>query len=286
MMQCFNIPLLSRADAFQHRYVKPGINILLVDYHRLIIYDALLPAGRLREPLNGKDRADIVIITKCPKDLKPMEYRVITKAMSLYPYQQLFFTTIDYGELKPVFGKAANANVNTDANTNADAKVNTDANASTSTHVATLSQLKDHHVLLLTGIASPQQMTHDLKPQIPHLTPLIFADHHNFKEKDVELINSTFASLPGSKLIITTEKDATRLQQVAGLSEEVRQHLYILPIKVCFLQEQAKLFNHQIIDYVHKNSRNSILVKRKDDHKPHNSNRAGDRPRTISFRNN
>ena len=68
-------------DAFQHRYVKPGINILLVDYHRLVIYDELLPAGRLREPVKSKDRADIVIITKCPKDLNPMEYRVITKAM-------------------------------------------------------------------------------------------------------------------------------------------------------------------------------------------------------------
>ena len=83
-------------DAFQHRYVKPGINILLVDYHRLIIYDKLLPAGRLREPLSGKDRADIVIVTKCPRDLKPMEFRVITKAMCLYPYQHLYFTMLDY----------------------------------------------------------------------------------------------------------------------------------------------------------------------------------------------
>ena len=90
-------------DAFQHRYVKPGINILLVDYHRLVIYDKLLPAGRLREPVRSKDRADIVIITKCPKDLKPMEFRVITKAMELYPYQQLYFSTLEYDTLKPVF---------------------------------------------------------------------------------------------------------------------------------------------------------------------------------------
>ena len=90
-------------DAFQHRYVKPGINILLVDYHRLIIYDALLPAGRLREPVKSKDRADIVIVTKCPKDLKPMEFRVITKAMKLYPYQQLFFSTHEFESLRPVF---------------------------------------------------------------------------------------------------------------------------------------------------------------------------------------
>ena len=247
-------------DAFQHRYVKPGINILLVDYHRLIIYDKLLPAGRLREPLNGKDRADIVIVTKCPKDLKPMEYRVIMKAMSLYPYQQLFFTSIDYGELLPVFQETKEA--------------------------LDLHHLKDYSALLLTGIASHQQMTHDLQTLIPQLTPLAFGDHHVFSKKDVELINSTFAALPSPKLIITTEKDVTRLRLVEGLSEEVRQHLYALPITVCFLQEQAQMFNQQIIDYVHKNSRNSILVKRKDDHKSQDSNHSRNRPRTISFRNN
>ena len=246
-------------DAFQHRYVKPGINILLVDYHRLIIYDELLPAGRLREPLSGKDRADIVIVTKCPKDLKPMEYRVITKAMNLYPYQQLFFSTIEYSDLQPLFGGDS---------------------------TVTLSQLSDHHVLLLTGIASPQQMTHDLQPLIPQLTPLTFSDHHDFKEKDIALINDTFASLPEPRLIITTEKDATRLKLAKGLNEEVRNHLYVLPINVCILQEQAEVFNQQIIDYVHKNSRNSILVKRKDDHKPKDSDHSGNRPRTISFRNN
>ena len=247
-------------DAFQHRYVKPGINILLVDYHRLIIYDKLLPAGRLREPLSGKDRADIVIVTKCPKDLKPMEYRVIMKAMSLYPYQQLFFTSIDYGELLPVFQETKEA--------------------------LDIHHLKDYSALLLTGIASPQQMTHDLQPLIPQLTPLVFGDHHVFSKKDMELINSTFAALPSPKLIITTEKDVTRLRLVEGLSEEVRQHLYALPITVCFLQEQAQMFNQQIIDYVHKNSRNSILVKRKDDHKSQDSNHSGNRPRTISFRDN
>ena len=255
-----NINVILLDDAFQHRYVKPGINILLVDYHRLIIYDVLLPAGRLREPLSGKDRADIVIVTKCPKDLKPMEYRVITKAMNLYPYQRLFFTSIDYDELKPVFPQAPKA--------------------------TPLSKLSDHHVLLLTGIASPRQITYDMKPLMPHLTPLSFNDHHNFKKKDVELINSTFAALPGPKLIITTEKDATRLSLAKGLSDEVRSALYVLPIKVCFLQEQAEVFNQQIIDYVHKNSRNSILVKRKDDHKSKDRHHSGNRPRTISFRNN
>ena len=246
-------------DAFQHRYVKPGINILLVDYHRLIIYDELLPAGRLREPLEGKERADIVIITKCPKDLKPMEYRVVTKAMNLFPYQQLYFTTIDYDRLRPVFHREQ---------------------AEKELH-----ELADVHVLLLTGIGSPEQVQHDLQPYAPHLATLTFADHHVFNDKDVQLINETFEALPSPSIIVTTEKDATRLQEAEGLSEHVRANLYILPIRICFMQEQGESFNNYIINYVHKNSRNSILVKAKDDSKPQDSHRAGNRPRTISFRN-
>jgi len=248
-------------DAFQHRYVKPGINILLVDYHRLVIYDRLLPAGRLREPLKGKDRADIVIVTKCPKGMKPMEYRVITKAMQLYPYQQLYFTTLEYKQLTPVFPDEAKQH-------------------------ATLAELSDTHVMILSGIASPEQMKHDLSPLCKQLTPMTFGDHHRFKKKDIQRINDAFADMPQPAVIVTTEKDVTRLLTAKGLSSEVRAHLFALPIKISFLQEQQEKFNQQIIGYVHKNSRNSILVKGKDDHKTDNSNHSGDRPRTISFRNN
>jgi len=248
-------------DAFQHRYVKPGINILLVDYHRLIIYDKLLPAGRLREPLSGKDRADIVIVTKCPKDLKPMEYRVVTKAMHLYPYQRLYFTTLEYSALQPLFETSQQ-------------------------NIPTLDSLNDTHVLLLTGIASPEQLVHDLSPYTSHLSPLTFADHHQFGKKDVQLINDKFAALPSPKLIITTEKDATRLNHAEGLSDEVKKNIYILPVHIIFMQDQQDTFNQQIRDYVRKNSRNSILAKGKDDHKSDNCNHSGDRPRTISFRDN
>ena len=247
-------------DAFQHRYVKPGINILLVDYHRLAIYDTLLPAGRLREPLSGKDRADIVIITKCPKDLKPMEYRVITKAMKLYAYQQLYFTRLEYGELSPIFGELG--------------------------VLRELRDLRDYHILLLTGIASPEQMVHDLTPLVKDITPLAFADHHQFRKKDIQCINEMFEQLPQPRCIITTEKDATRLFDVEGLTEDVRQNIYTLPVNIRFMQEQEKAFNKHIIGYVRKNTRNSILAKTKDDHQSQDSHHPGDRPRTISFRNN
>ena len=246
-------------DAFQHRYVKPGVNILLVDYHRLIIYDKLLPAGRLREPLSGKNRADIVIVTKCPHDLKPMEFRVITKAMNLYPFQRLYFTCLDYRNITPVFGSGEQS----------------------------LDSIgKDCHILLLTGIASPQQMIEDLSPRCPHITPLTFGDHHTFTSSDVARINNEFAALPHPKMIITTEKDATRLIAVEGLSEEVRGAMFALPVKIRFMLGQEESFNEKIIGYVRKNSRNSILAKAKDDNKSRNGNNLRDRSRTISFRNN
>ena len=224
-------------DAYQHRYVKPGINILLVDYHRLIIYDRLLPAGRLREPKEGTSRADIVIITKCPKDLKPMEFRVLKRALNLYPYQELFFTTLKYNSLIQVFGKRRRA----------------------------LDEIgQDTNILLLTGIASPQQMMVDLQPLSKSITPMTFGDHHQFSNADAERINESFEAMPSPKIIITTEKDSTRLLQLEALSDEVKKNIYALPIEIKFMLGGEEEFNNKITSYVRKNSRNSILAKRKD----------------------
>ena len=245
-------------DAFQHRYVRPGINILLVDYHRLIIYDRLLPAGRLREPLSGKHRADIVIITKCPKTLSPINFRVLIKAMDLFPFQSLYFTTLTYDPLKALYHDEQ----------------------------LPLDKLKDRHVLLLTGIASPQQMIHDLQPYTSNIESLAFGDHHSFSRRNQRTINERFEALPEPRIIVTTEKDATRLQNTTDLSEEVKKHLYVLPVRISFMQDQGELFNEKILSYVRKNSKNSLLVKRKDDHKSQNSHHSGNGSRTISFRNN
>ena len=252
-------------DAFQHRYVKPGINILLVDYHRLIIYDELLPAGRLREPVKSKDRADIVIITKCPWNLKPMEFRVITKAMKLYPYQQLFFSTHEYEMPIAVFPEEQ-------------------GKLGASETLDSLASLKDKNVLLLTGIGSPEQMKHDMEQMTDHVTPLTFRDHHDFKQKDIVAINEAFAALPEPKVIITTEKDATRLAVLEELSSEVKQHLYKLPIYIQIMQDQEELFNQAVLGYVRKNSKNSILAKGKDGNKPKDGEQSESKPFKISFR--
>ncbi len=253
-----DIDVIILDDAFQHRYVKPGISILLVDYHRLIIHDALLPAGRLREPLSGKSRADIVIVTKCPAELKPMDFRVTTKAMGLYPYQHLYFTTLAYGALRGVF---------------------TDREK-------TLESITDAtHILLLTGIASPRQMIDDLHSYTKNIHPLTFGDHHAFSSRDVRRINEAFGELEGDRIVVTTDKDAERLRGLEGLDNSVKESIYVLPVKIKFMLGQGEMFNENIIGYVLKNSRNSILAKAKDDNKSQNGNNTGNRPRTISFRN-
>ncbi len=229
-------------DAFQHRYVVPGINILLVDYFRLICNDELLPAGRLRESKNGKNRANIVIVTKCPKDVKPMDYRIISKHLNLYPYQTLYFTKLLYGNLKPLFL--------------------TDAPS------FPLSELSNKQVLLLTGIATPQRMLEDLNEYTGHITAVTFGDHHQFTNKDIERIRQSYDDMKGkNKIIITTEKDAVRLLIMEkDINLILRQHLYVLPLKIKFEMEQNESFDKNIISYVRKNKRNSSISSRENAH--------------------
>lgn len=208
------------------------MNILLVDYHRLICEDALLPAGRMREPENGKSRAHIVIVTKCPKDITPMDLRVLSKQMELYPYQQLYFTTLAYGKLHPLF---------------------------TVGNAVPLKEIeKDKHILLVTGIASPAKLIQDLSPYNEHIESLAFSDHHNFTARDMELIKKRFMKLPeGKRMIITTEKDSVRLAAHPLMDKTLKPYIYMLPIEIIFLQDQQELFNSNITNYVRKNSRNS-----------------------------
>ena len=223
-------------DAFQHRHVKAGLNILLVDYNRMITEDALLPAGRMREPISGKDRAHIVIITKCPKDMKPMDFRVLQRQMNLYAFQQLYFTTLDYGRLRPLFNggkKYAIQNI----------------------HPAV-------HILLVTGIASPQVLEDDLSAINTHIHMLAYGDHHDFTDNDMLEIEKHFHRLPeGRRMIITTEKDAVRMVSHPQLPETIKPYIYVLPIEIVFLQDQQEMFNKYILDYVRKNSRNSRLFE-------------------------
>ncbi len=234
-----NTDVILLDDAFQHRYITPGISILLIDYHRQLVNDKLLPAGHLREPKSSVKRADIVIITKCPRDLQPSRHNVIAKSMNLLPHQQLYFTTLEYGALNPVYYGAERE----------------------------LESIKEDNIMLLTGIALPEQIIYDMKPYFKKLVHVSFPDHHQFSKDDIKRINQTYREMPYPKIVITTEKDNIRLFGMEGISDEIRHNIYILPVKVKFLLGQEEEFNHKIISYVRENSRNSILAKAKDDDK-------------------
>lgn len=223
-------------DAFQHRYVKAGLNILLTDFNRLLCDDVLLPAGRLREPISGKDRAHIVIVTKCPDEIKPIDFNIIAKRIKLFPHQQLFFSRFRYGMLTPLFSE------------------NNDNRKSLS------SLTPNEQVLLVTGIASPTPLEREIKLHTSQVSLLAFDDHHDFCLKDLQQIKSQFLQLKeGKKLMITTEKDAARLKTHPALDEVLKPHIYVLPIEIEFLQNQQQIFNQNIIGYVRTNSRNRSL---------------------------
>lgn len=221
-------------DAYQHRYVKPGMNILLVDYNRMLCDDTLLPAGRMREPEKNKLRANMVIITKCPKDITPFEINVVKKKMNLFNYQELYLTTLSYGNLYNISnteGEYSLANIK-----------------------------KDINILVVTGIASAYKLIDDLKEYSDNVQHISFDDHHDFTKEDIELIKKEFEQLPDRKrMIITTEKDAVKLSSLSVLDEQLKQYIFVLPVEIEFLCDQEKIFNLNINEYVRKNPRNSVL---------------------------
>jgi len=221
-------------DAFQYRFCKPGLSILLVDYNRPILEDKLLPSGLLREAPSSRSRADIIIVTKCPERLKPIEYRDIARKMELKLHQHIFFTTIEYGDLKPVF---------------------------TQPHPRTSSDFKNDktEILMVTGIATPRAMKKYARSISPKITSLSFPDHHPYSDGDVQTIFEKWKGLNNPEaLILTTEKDAMRMQ-MNELPQEMKRLLYYVEIKIRFLNNSGQEFNQIILNYVRSNKRNSIL---------------------------
>lgn len=223
-----NINLLILDDAFQHRYVKPKISIVLTEFSRPLFNDKLMPLGRLREPIHSISRADIVVVTKCPDEMKPIDYRVFKNNLNLYPYQNLFFSRYNYGDLVSVFPDKV-------------------------TYIPNLEWLsKTDGVLIITGIANPRPLVKYLKRYKPYIKVKQFDDHHNYTIEDYKSILEAFNKLKGhKKYILTTEKDAVRLIECPYFPEELKPFLFYVPIKVVFLSNDIKLFDielHKLIN--------------------------------------
>ncbi len=225
-------------DGYQHRYVKPSLSVLLVDRNRPIFEDKLLPAGRLREPIHRKDRASIVVVTKCGKEMLPIDFRIFSNGLNLFPFQSLYFTRFQYNRLKPVFPDH-----------------NLDSYG--------LDDIRKKQVLLVTGIASTKPLEEKLTRKTYNLHTLFFPDHHFYNKADIKTIEKRFANIQGDKIIITTEKDAVRLQALPYISIDLKEKLFYLPINVSFLENtENESFNKKIINHVRNYQKNSRLPER------------------------
>jgi tetraacyldisaccharide 4'-kinase len=222
-------------DGFQHRRITPGLSVLLTDFERLMIYDALLPYGNLRENLSNMRRADIILITKSPEDISPIQRRIIVKEISKAPYQNLYFTSLTYKDPLPVF-----------ENPDQELSIN--------------SQNEDGAIVLVTGIANPKLLSEFLQNKFSEIIHLSFGDHYRFTEKDIEKITGTWHSLKSArKYIITTEKDAARLREFTNIAEPVRSAFFYIPLGINFLNNDKDEFDNLIVDYVRKNKRNNRI---------------------------
>ena len=258
-------------DAFQHRYVRAGLNILLTDYHRLFVGDALLPAGRLREPASGRRRAQIVVVTKCPARLSAVECAALRRRLRLEPGQHLFFTAMRYGTPYPLFPDEVRAGTGAATEKTSATTVftsttiektstttgNPDAATGGTGTAPAVSPSAPDALLAVSGIAHPEPFVRYAHTLCPRATTLAYPDHHAFSHGDLVHIDRAFAALEGRRrVVLTTEKDAARLLHAPGLTPAVRAALYVQPIEVEFLHGGEEKFNDIIYRYVRSYPRN------------------------------
>ncbi|MBP3762838.1 MAG: tetraacyldisaccharide 4'-kinase [Bacteroidales bacterium] len=207
-------------DVFQHRQIKPSINILLTEYGHPFYRDRILPFGDLREFKSARFRAGIVIVTKCPSVLNPVERHNIVQDLKLQNYQKVFFSYFKYGPLRTLDGREAGIDLR-----------------------------RVDNVLVVTGIAHPEPLVAELR-QHTKVRHLAYADHHDFTSRDMAQIRHAFDSLSGgNNIVVTTEKDAARLSGKDAPGVPV----YVQPIEVAFHHSPDMDFDHIIESAVKEN---------------------------------
>lgn len=213
-------------DAFQHRHAKAGLYILLIDSNRPVWDDCVMPFGRLRERISGIRRADIVVMTKC-REMTAEQMTACREFIGRYRNIPVYFSAIKYGNLYHLHEAAKRAEITAGS-----------------------------RVLLVTGIAKPQPLKAEIESRGACVTLMQYGDHHNFSSAEFDEIARQFKE-GGHDMIVTTEKDASRLLGRKDLPQAMHENTYVMPIEMEILNGEGKLFNQNIYNYVTENSRNS-----------------------------
>ena len=215
-------------DGYQHRYIQPSFSIVVTDYNRLFYKDKLLPTGRLREPVQSVARADMVLVGKCPEIIEQEEYRDILKQVSRWIREEdIHFSQISYQQPECVFPQVClpckPENIQ-----------------------------KDDDVLLITGIANPAPLITEIRKYSDKVRVITFGDHHAFKKKDMQKIQSELTKMTsGHPLIFCTEKDAARIRNNPLFADEWKSRMYYIPIKTHFASNHSQtLFERRIIQHI------------------------------------
>lgn len=214
-------------DGMQHRYVTPSLTVMLTEYRNMYYKDYIFPVGNLRESIWSAYRADIIVVTKCEDDIKPIDVRIIEKNMLLTANQHLYLSKIRYGRMEALFPSLALHPCSLDESGVCD------------------------EVLFIAGIANPQPLIDKFKSLSSSVQTFIFPDHHYFTSLEMEEMDVAFQKMTSEKRrIITTEKDAMRLKTNEFLPKKWKPFLYYLPITMTFLFEQGENFDSRILKHV------------------------------------
>jgi len=208
-------------DAFQHRYVTPGLSILVTDYFKPFTRDWLLPFGMLREHISGRKRADIIVVTKTPRIFSPIVRKQMIEELKPFPGQLVCFSFIKYLEFKQVYLNACDHSARTQ---------------------------NVYSIIMLSGIANPGPMEEYLKRLCTDLELIEFPDHHAFSQKDLLMIKERYSTLPTKrKIIVTTEKDAKRLQNAEAESILGNLPVFYTPISFEFHPSDKVVFDQAVV---------------------------------------
>ncbi len=217
-------------DAFQHRSVKAGVNILVTDYAKPFYKDRILPIGTLRENRDAYKRADVIIVSKCPNDLEGSKIDELVRKIQPLSNQKVYFTTIDYHTPYDMITKEP-------------------------------IDLNNKNVVLVCCIAKPDPLVSYLQEKVNDVHTLSYRDHHYFLKKDMEEIKEAYDNWQVSeKVIVTTEKDAARLHLHKETLDEWGIKIAVLPIAVSFLFQKGHEFDSFILNYVANTINESNMI--------------------------
>ncbi len=224
------INLIILDDGFQHRWVEPWVNIILVDYNNPIYTDRMLPLGRLRDSKRSLDRAHIFVVTKCPETIRPIDCRIMRNNMELLPYQSLYFTRMKTSKSMPLFPELSGNEP----------------------------LAKDSPVIAISSIANPMKFIEHASVEFDLVDSVKFPDHHAYRMKDIARIEALLETAPEETAILMTEKDAVKLISSKKISEKTRARMYYNSVTVKFQDDGRANFYRILSQYVATNQKYNI----------------------------